>query len=219
MLVVLVGLAGALDLRDRRLLRRASPRNASRRCGSSRLGGTHRALPPDCRHAAPRRLLVVRRRVLWGGLSGVAGSVAILTLYAALAIGPMSILSPLTAVISAIVPLTLGPRSWASACRSSATSRSGSRSSRSCSSASCPRRVPCARRCAASLMRSISGVLIGVLLILLDRAPDDSGLHPAGLQPRQLPRASCGRSCCVLAVVAPGPARTARPAGSARRSG
>jgi uncharacterized membrane protein len=46
--------------------------------------------------------------VLWGGLSGIVGSVAILTLYAALAIGPMSILSPLTAVISAIVPVTWG---------------------------------------------------------------------------------------------------------------
>ena len=46
--------------------------------------------------------------LLWGGLSGIAGSMAILTLYAALAIGPMSILSPLTAVISAIVPLSWG---------------------------------------------------------------------------------------------------------------
>ncbi|HSK33282.1 MAG TPA: hypothetical protein VK903_07330, partial [Propionicimonas sp.] len=35
--------------------------------------------------------------VLWGALSGVAGCLAIALLYACLAIGPMSILSPLTA--------------------------------------------------------------------------------------------------------------------------
>ena len=46
--------------------------------------------------------------VLLGALSGVSGAVAISLLYACLAIGPMSILSPLTAVVSAIVPMTVG---------------------------------------------------------------------------------------------------------------
>jgi drug/metabolite transporter (DMT)-like permease len=46
--------------------------------------------------------------ILWGVVSGVAGAVAITLLYAALAIGPMSILSPLTAVISAVVPMAWG---------------------------------------------------------------------------------------------------------------
>ncbi|WP_448811115.1 EamA family transporter [Agromyces bauzanensis] len=46
--------------------------------------------------------------VLWGVLSGVAGAAAISLLYAALAIGPMSILSPLTAVVSAVVPMAWG---------------------------------------------------------------------------------------------------------------
>jgi uncharacterized membrane protein len=46
--------------------------------------------------------------MLYGALSGVAGAVAIALLYASLAIGPMSILSPLTAVVSAIVPLVWG---------------------------------------------------------------------------------------------------------------
>lgn len=43
--------------------------------------------------------------LFWGGLSGFAGTFAILFLYASLAIGPMSILSPLGALISAIVPV------------------------------------------------------------------------------------------------------------------
>lgn len=43
-----------------------------------------------------------------GILSGVLGALAIGLLYACLAIGPMSILSPLTAVVSAVVPLVAG---------------------------------------------------------------------------------------------------------------
>ena len=46
--------------------------------------------------------------VAWGAVSGVTGAVAISLLYASLAIGPMSILSPLTALVSAIVPLAWG---------------------------------------------------------------------------------------------------------------
>ncbi|HXD62096.1 MAG TPA: EamA family transporter [Lacisediminihabitans sp.] len=46
--------------------------------------------------------------VLLGALSGVTGAVAIVLLYACLAIGPMSILSPTTAVVSALVPMLVG---------------------------------------------------------------------------------------------------------------
>lgn len=46
--------------------------------------------------------------VAWGALSGVFGVVAIALLYACLAIGPMSILSPVTAVTSAIAPMLWG---------------------------------------------------------------------------------------------------------------
>lgn len=46
--------------------------------------------------------------VLWGAISGVVGCIGIALLYACLAIGPMSILSPTTAVVSAIVPVLYG---------------------------------------------------------------------------------------------------------------
>jgi drug/metabolite transporter (DMT)-like permease len=46
--------------------------------------------------------------IIFGGLSGVSGALAIVLLYACLAIGPMSILSPVTAVVSAIVPAGIG---------------------------------------------------------------------------------------------------------------
>lgn len=44
----------------------------------------------------------------WGAASGVAGVIALVLLYACLAIGPMSILSPLTAVVSAVAPMLWG---------------------------------------------------------------------------------------------------------------
>lgn len=46
--------------------------------------------------------------LLWGALSGAFGVVGVVLLYACLAIGPMSILSPLTAVVSAITPVAWG---------------------------------------------------------------------------------------------------------------
>ncbi|MEG8033797.1 EamA family transporter [Sphingomonas sp. LR61] len=42
---------------------------------------------------------------LWGAVAGLSGAVGVLLLYAALAIGPMSVLSPLTAVFAAVVPV------------------------------------------------------------------------------------------------------------------
>jgi drug/metabolite transporter (DMT)-like permease len=43
--------------------------------------------------------------ILWGTVAGVSGSIGVLLLYAALAVGPMSVLSPLTAVVAAAVPV------------------------------------------------------------------------------------------------------------------
>jgi drug/metabolite transporter (DMT)-like permease len=46
--------------------------------------------------------------VLWGGLAGLAGAVALVLFYGSLAIGPMSILAPLMGLVSAIVPIGIG---------------------------------------------------------------------------------------------------------------
>ncbi|PZE86346.1 EamA family transporter [Curtobacterium sp. MCBD17_032] len=45
--------------------------------------------------------------VRWGVVAGVSGGVGVLLLYAALATGPMSVLSPLTAVFTAVVPVAV----------------------------------------------------------------------------------------------------------------
>jgi drug/metabolite transporter (DMT)-like permease len=44
----------------------------------------------------------------WGALAGLAGGVGILLLYAGMAIGAMSVVAPLTALLAAIVPVVVG---------------------------------------------------------------------------------------------------------------
>ena len=46
--------------------------------------------------------------IFWGVLAGLGSAVAITALYASLAIGPISILSPLGAVMSALIPMFFG---------------------------------------------------------------------------------------------------------------
>ena len=129
----------------------------------------------------PFALLVPARwsaeAVLWGGLSGVTGSVAILFLYAALAIGPMSILSPLTAVLSAIVPMTwgllggerVGPLGYVAL---------GGVLVAIVLVGFVPEKGAVRPSLRGLVYAVISGTLIGAFFILIDRAPDDSGMVP-----------------------------------------
>lgn len=115
--------------------------------------------------------------VALGAISGVTGAAAIGLLYACLAIGPMSILSPVTAVVSAVVPLgvglargeSFGPLGWiAIAVALLAVILVGFVPD--------SRAVRPSRR--ALVMAVASGALIGVFLVLIDLTPDDSGLVP-----------------------------------------
>jgi uncharacterized membrane protein len=51
---------------------------------------------------------LTRADVLFGALGGVTGSIGVGLLYLALAIGPMSVVAPVTAVCAAVVPLAIG---------------------------------------------------------------------------------------------------------------
>jgi drug/metabolite transporter (DMT)-like permease len=115
--------------------------------------------------------------VALGALSGVAGAAAIGLLYACLAIGPMSILSPLTAVVSAIVPLTvglvggerLGPLGYvALGIALVAVVLVGF----------VPEQGAVRPSLKGILMAIGSGVAIGAFLVLIDATPDDSGIVP-----------------------------------------
>jgi len=115
--------------------------------------------------------------VLWGALSGVSGAIAISLLYACLAIGPMSILSPLTAVVSAVVPMTVGLAGgdrltpigyWALGLALVAVVLVGF----------VPERGAVRPSLLGALMALGSGTMIGAFMVMIDLTPADSGLVP-----------------------------------------
>ena len=115
--------------------------------------------------------------VFWGALSGVTGCLAIALLYACLAIGPMSILSPLTAVISALVPLGFG------LARGEQLGTLGFVGLGLALVAVVlvgfvPEKGAVRPTLRGVLMAIGSGAMIGAFLVLIDLAPDDSGLVP-----------------------------------------
>ncbi|MBH0129257.1 EamA family transporter [Salinibacterium sp. NK8237] len=116
--------------------------------------------------------------VFWGGLAGLGAILGLLTFYAALADGPMSLVAPLIAVVGAVVPVAfaviagdqLSVQAWiaiglalVSALLVSITrSDSGARVR--------PRTV---------VISIVSGLSLGGALIALDQAPHSAGLAPA----------------------------------------
>ncbi|UFS58972.1 EamA family transporter [Subtercola endophyticus] len=115
--------------------------------------------------------------VLWGAASGVSGAVALSLLYACLAIGPMSILSPLTAIMTAIVPLAFGLLTG---------SRFGVLGYVGLAVALVavvlvgfvPEKSAVRPSAKALLMATASGALLGLFLVFIDQTPKDSGIVP-----------------------------------------
>lgn len=114
--------------------------------------------------------------IAWGAASGFASAAAFVLLYRTLAVGPMSVLSPVTAVVSAVIPVTvaiaLGEHlglaaglGMAAGCVAivllTATGDSSSN---------------VALR--AILLALGAGAAIGVQLVCLSQAPDGSGVAP-----------------------------------------
>jgi drug/metabolite transporter (DMT)-like permease len=114
---------------------------------------------------------------LWGGLSGMTGALAVLLLYAALAIGPMSILSPLTAVLSALVPMTWGVFAGERLPWWSYVALAGILVA-IVLVGFVPERGAVRPRLRGIVYAVVSGLLIGAFFILVDLAPADSGLYP-----------------------------------------
>ena len=116
--------------------------------------------------------------MFWGGLAGVVSAIAITALYASLAIGPISILSPLGAIMSALVPMAFGLIFQGEQFSTIgvlalvgiliAVGLVGFVPGNDV-------RLPSAKGLALGLT---AGTSIGVLLICIDQAPADSGLTP-----------------------------------------
>ncbi|MEU2060829.1 EamA family transporter [Streptomyces sp. NPDC013455] len=113
----------------------------------------------------------------WGAASGVASAAAFAMLYRTLAIGPMNVLSPVTALVSAVLPVGVGllqgerlgpaglvglPLALAAVVLVSAGHGAGeARPSRT-----------------ALLLAFGAGAAIALQLVCLHQAPDDSGVAP-----------------------------------------
>jgi drug/metabolite transporter (DMT)-like permease len=117
--------------------------------------------------------------VVWGGLSGVFSAGAFALVYASLAAGPMSILSPLTAVISAAVPVAAGVGLEGEQLTGTAAAGIGlaliavvAISAAGGTGGARPAPRPLA-------MAAAAGASIGLQFIYLQRSPVDSGIAPA----------------------------------------
>ena len=116
--------------------------------------------------------------IVWGAMAGVAAIVGFLLFYAALAAGPMSLASPLIAVVGALIPVSIavaiGERlellAWigvalaiAGGALISVTRREGA--------PGIPRRTV--------VMSVFAGAALGLSIVALDAAPADSGVTAA----------------------------------------
>lgn len=121
--------------------------------------------------------------VLWGAVAGVAGVFALVLLYGCLALGPMSILAPIMALVSAVVPITIA---LGRGDRLSPTGYIGLAVGLVAVVLICF--VPGARvvrpSARGALMATGAGVAIGLYLFFLDFAPVDSGLAPSSWSSR-----------------------------------
>jgi drug/metabolite transporter (DMT)-like permease len=120
--------------------------------------------------------------LVWGGLAGITGGCAVLWFYAALAIGPMSVVSPVTALLTAAVPLLGGllfgerPTPWAllGAVLAIGAVVLVSRGERSAVDEGAPVRVT-----PRVLLFSVgAGMMFALYFVLLDRVPPETGVWP-----------------------------------------
>lgn len=116
--------------------------------------------------------------LFWGSIAGVCAVVGFVTFYAAMSHGPMSLVSPLIAVLSAAVPIaaaivlgeTLPPLAWVGV---------GLALTSATLIASPPHGGGGRLALRTGLLAVLSGVTLGGALIALDQAPLNSGLIAA----------------------------------------
>jgi uncharacterized membrane protein len=125
--------------------------------------------------------VVTSSDIAWGAVAGLAGGSGVALLYGALAIGPMSIIAPLTAVFAATLPvvagLALGERlslmtTLGIALAGLAIVLIGQEQSLEPQS---PKQRATARGIALSI---VAGLLVGVFFVSLERTSAASGLWP-----------------------------------------
>lgn len=114
---------------------------------------------------------------LWGGIAGLAAAGALMLLYTCLALGPMSILAPMIALVSAVVPIGIG---FARGERLSFAGNAGLVVGLVAVILICF--VPGAQVVRPSLRGMLyaiaAGLFVGTYLVCIDLTPSDSGPAP-----------------------------------------
>ncbi|MEP6482433.1 MAG: DMT family transporter [Rhodoglobus sp.] len=115
--------------------------------------------------------------VLWGAVAGAVGAVSLALLYACLAIGPMSILAPIMALVSAVVPITIA---FVRGERLSAIGYAGIAVGLIAVLLICfvPGAGAVRPTLRGILMAAGAGVGVGLYLVFIDLTPVDSGVAP-----------------------------------------
>ena len=147
----------------------------------------------------------------WGALSGIVGSISVVLLYGCLAIGPMSVLSPVTAVVSAVAPMLWGVLVGGERLGALSVIGLGLAIVAIVLVALLPgERItrPSARGLAMAVG---SGLAIGAFLIVLDQFSADAGLLPLALGRAVNSVIMAGAVACLVALAV----RAGRPARSA----
>lgn len=115
--------------------------------------------------------------ILWGVIAGLAGAVAYGALFRALAIGPMSVASPLSAIVAVVLPVTAGVLfgerlpviAWVGIALGMGAVLMVSQVHED---------APHPITANVLWLAAGAGVFISVFLVALERSPEDSGLWP-----------------------------------------
>lgn len=113
----------------------------------------------------------------WGVVGGLAGAAALSLLYACLALGPMSVLTPIMALTSAVVPIVVA---FIAGERLNGIGVAGLVAGLIAVLLICLAPHPQAARATgrAIAMAVGAGVFVGLYLVFINRTPTDSGLAP-----------------------------------------
>jgi uncharacterized membrane protein len=121
--------------------------------------------------------------LVWGGVAGLSGGIGVALLYRGLAIGPMSVVAPVTAVCAVIVPVAVGILSGeALSMLTGAGIVLAGTAIVLVGQAPAAGQVPGSARhtpaMSAVAIAMTSGVVIGFFLVALERTPASAGMWP-----------------------------------------
>jgi len=125
--------------------------------------------------------------LVWGGAAGLAGGVGVALLYRGLAVGPMSVVAPVTAVCAVMIPVMVGIASGEAlsmltgagiVLAATAIVLVGQSPSGPADAQGGVRRADRALAVSAVSIAVASGVVIGLFLVALERTPASAGMWP-----------------------------------------